>query len=372
MVSFFLLEARSQLLSNMYFYSLADCSISQAEEFMRKFITKDSFSRFVAVFGVLFYFGLHCACVCADPDISDYEPFTTTPKAPPEPTPVYVESVDSPIEDHAPVFEHHAPAAEIGRIGDKEDIPFLTPYPGSVLIGGVRKLGPLDLTLLATPGTDAPVAGSAVISRNYNGPEDLPREQFIRDNVNAFTKAGWTIRYAANAGPANAVVIAHYEKNSLDVWARLTWKEGGNLAYATTDPSPDDWKTMLKTTCRLPLYGIIFDFNKASLRPESEPVLERALRLLQEDRELVIEIQGHTDNIGSDEYNLKLSEARAESVRTWLIDHHMDATRLSSAGYGKRVPVADNDTDFGRAKNRRVELKRRDCKPTQEVTGASH
>lgn len=151
----------------------------------------------------------------------------------------------------------------------------------------------------------------------------------------------------------------------MDVWARLTYEDGAELTYLTTDPSPDDWKTMLRTTCRLPLYGIIFDFNKATLRPESAPVLDRTARLLTEDPALVIEIQGHTDNVGSDDYNLKLSDARAGTVRQWLIDHRIDSGRLSSVGYGKRVPVADNKTDFGRAKNRRVELKRRDCKPAK-------
>lgn len=264
-----------------------------------------------------------------------------------------------------PVFEHHPPAADQGRIDDREDIPFLTPYPRSVLIGGGRRLGPLDLTILASPGVDAPLAGTAVISRNYNGPSDLTRLQFIRENYQAFIRAGWTVAYPAGPEEDSGVIIAHYDKDSLDVWARLTYDYGAALSYSTTDPSPDDWKTMLRQTCRLPLYGIVFDFNKATLRPESAPVLDRAARLLNEDSELVIEVQGHTDNIGSDAYNLKLSEARAGSVRQWLVDHRVDSARLSSVGYGKQMPVADNNSDFGRAQNRRVELKRRECKPSK-------
>ena len=331
-----------------------------------------SASRLFAIIGLPLCLGFYCACASAEPDLSEYEPFTASPQATIARSPVEEDADETQKEEVARVFEHRAPAAKIGRIGEKQDIPFLSPYPGSVLIGGLRILGPLDLTILATPETDAPVAGTAVISRNYNGPEDLSRLEFIRENFKAFARAGWTVRYPTDPDSDSEIIIAHYGKDSLDVWARLMWSEGGGLAYSTTDPSPDDWKTMLNTTCRLPLYGIIFDFNKATLRPESEPVLDRTVRLLNDDPALVIEVQGHTDDIGSDDYNLKLSEARAETVRRWLIDHEIDSSRLSSAGYGKRVPVAKNDTDYGRAKNRRVELKRRDCKPSPEVAETSH
>ena len=105
-----------------------------------------------------------------------------------------------------------------------------------------------------------------------------------------------------------------------------------------------------------------FDFNKATIKPESEVVLARAAAVLKQATGFAVEVQGHTDNVGGDDYNQKLSEARAASVKQWLGSHGADAARLSSKGYGKTQPVADNGSDFGRAKNRRVELVKAGCR----------
>ena len=91
-------------------------------------------------------------------------------------------------------------------------------------------------------------------------------------------------------------------------------------------------------------------------------VLTRAATVLKAKPALTVEVQGHTDNVGGDDYNQKLSEARAASVRQWLAGHGIEAARLSSKGYGKLQPVADNATEFGRAQNRRVELVRAGCR----------
>jgi len=72
-------------------------------------------------------------------------------------------------------------------------------------------------------------------------------------------------------------------------------------------------------------------------------------------------VQGHTDNVGSDDYNLKLSDARAASVVAWLVSKGITADRLTAQGYGMRQPIADNGSDEGRAKNRRVELRKQEC-----------
>ncbi len=105
------------------------------------------------------------------------------------------------------------------------------------------------------------------------------------------------------------------------------------------------------------LYGVEFEFNSAKLKPESCPVLDDAARILTMHPEIDVEVQGHTDDIGSDAYNLKLSQKRAESVRQYLIDVHMiEPVRLIPVGYGERKPIADNTTEQGRQKNRRVEF----------------
>ncbi len=113
----------------------------------------------------------------------------------------------------------------------------------------------------------------------------------------------------------------------------------------------------LQTSGHVALYGIYFDFNKADVKPESEPALREIARLLQDDTKLHLYVVGHTDNVGNYEYNVKLSQARAEAiVKTLVNKHKIAASRLKAGGVGPLAPVSSNDTEEGRAKNRRVEL----------------
>jgi len=106
---------------------------------------------------------------------------------------------------------------------------------------------------------------------------------------------------------------------------------------------------------------VLFDFNKSTLKAESDPVLERVRAMMGKDTALHAEIQGHTDNVGTPEYNQTLSEARAAAVVGWLTGHGVKSDRLAAKGYGLTVPVADNRTDEGRAANRRVEIAKPGC-----------
>jgi len=107
------------------------------------------------------------------------------------------------------------------------------------------------------------------------------------------------------------------------------------------------------------IYGIYFSFNSAVIRPESEPVLSEIAGLMARHPDWKLNIGGHTDNIGTDRFNLDLSARRAAAVKTALVDgHHVGAGRFSSAGYGAGSPKDTNDTAQGRARNRRVELSR--------------
>lgn len=107
---------------------------------------------------------------------------------------------------------------------------------------------------------------------------------------------------------------------------------------------------------KLMLDGVNFDNDSAKLRPESTAVLDNAAATLKEWGEVKVEVAGHTDSTSSDEHNLSLSQRRAEIVRAYLIDKGVAADRLTAKGYGEANPVADNATEEGRFKNRRVEL----------------
>lgn len=104
------------------------------------------------------------------------------------------------------------------------------------------------------------------------------------------------------------------------------------------------------------LNNIFFEFKEFNLLPESFPELNRVIKFMKDNPEVSIEIQGFTDNIGTQDRNLKLSQKRAESVENYLIENGAPKERITSKGYGKDKPVADNSTDEGRTLNRRVEF----------------
>ena len=103
--------------------------------------------------------------------------------------------------------------------------------------------------------------------------------------------------------------------------------------------------------------NIFFDFDKATLRPESTNELQRLVKLMKDNSSLKIEISGHTDSKGPKDYNLGLSENRAKSVVDYLVKEGIKVSRLSFKGYGETQPVATNDTEEGRQLNRRTEIK---------------
>ncbi len=106
------------------------------------------------------------------------------------------------------------------------------------------------------------------------------------------------------------------------------------------------------------LYGLQFDTGRATLQPGAEPLLAEVLALLKGDPKLRLSIEGHTDNMGDAKTNLALSQQRAQTVVAYLVQRGVAAARLRAVGQGSQVPVADNRTEAGRAKNRRVELVR--------------
>jgi OOP family OmpA-OmpF porin len=104
------------------------------------------------------------------------------------------------------------------------------------------------------------------------------------------------------------------------------------------------------------LQGVHFDTNKSTLKAESIAILDAAVKTLGDHGTIRVEVAGHTDSVGSADYNQGLSERRAKVVYKYLVAHGISADRMTWAGYGESQPIADNDTSEGRAQNRRTEL----------------
>jgi OOP family OmpA-OmpF porin len=112
----------------------------------------------------------------------------------------------------------------------------------------------------------------------------------------------------------------------------------------------------LNKSGHIALYGIHFESGKAAILPDSESVLGEIAKMLQQNPDVKISVEGHTDNVGSAASNQALSEKRAQAVVAWLTSHGVSAARLKAKGWGQSKPLADNGSDEGRGKNRRVEL----------------
>jgi outer membrane protein OmpA-like peptidoglycan-associated protein len=173
---------------------------------------------------------------------------------------------------------------------------------------------------------------------------------------------GWDNRYwvAKLARPTGDVYAAvntdgsgetHNQTHILVV--ELKPMEGG-MVVASAAALADD----LAKTGHSALYGIYFDTGKAEVKPESEPALVEVAKLLTQDSGLKLIVAGHTDNVGGFASNMDLSRKRAEAVVAALTSRGIAAARLNPQGLGPCAPVASNDDESGRARNRRVELVR--------------
>lgn len=104
------------------------------------------------------------------------------------------------------------------------------------------------------------------------------------------------------------------------------------------------------------LRNVFFAFNKADILPESNDELNKVVKFMKDQPTVEIEVSGHTDNKGSNDYNMKLSQDRANSVKDYLVSNGIDAARITAKGYGETKPIATNATEYGREQNRRVEF----------------
>jgi outer membrane protein OmpA-like peptidoglycan-associated protein len=257
------------------------------------------------------------------------------------------------VASHALKLTLPPPAAQPEHVAAASDFPYLGHVPGSQLKNTGVEANPMVVT--GEHDEEPQLAGTSSTVKFYSVPEQLGAHQFLVAYRDALTAAGWTI--VTMAEPSDGVLLAHYGKNGRDVWAALHI----NAEEISMRVADNDLASQLQRACHVPLYGVHFDFNKPSLRGDSDAVLRQVAAFLNANPVVRIELQGHTDSVGDAAANQKLSEARAASVQAWLVQHGVASARITSAGYGKTRPVTTNDTEEGRARNRRVEIAKADC-----------
>jgi len=211
--------------------------------------------------------------------------------------------------------------------------------------------------------------------RTYSLKEDAQKSsviQIIRNYANAIKNNGGTVIYEGM--PQNAecadnnglnMVVGKFVRDGNELWVEVVTL-GGDDYYLTIvlkelmkqDVTASNMFEALNRDGHISLY-INFDFGKSVIREESNPIIEQIVQMMKSNADLKIGVEGHTDNVGSPASNKTLSEARAKSVVSAIVGQGISADRLSPAGYGQEKPIADNNTEEGRAKNRRVELVRK-------------
>jgi outer membrane protein OmpA-like peptidoglycan-associated protein len=198
--------------------------------------------------------------------------------------------------------------------------------------------------------------GGYYLGQAVGGANDIPK--MVDDYVhNWFGKGRYVL--ARLDRPEGAVYVAIYlgeiERGAVAVVKVAETKEMETDKIQFVKAS--EMEQALDAEGKIALYGILFDFDKDVIKPESKPTLDEIATLLSGKPDLKVKIVGHTDNQGTAEYNLDLSKRRAASVVAALTGQYgIAADRLTSEGMGASQPVDTNDTDAGRAKNRRVEL----------------
>jgi OOP family OmpA-OmpF porin len=185
--------------------------------------------------------------------------------------------------------------------------------------------------------------------------------QVLRNYENAINKIGGSTVYEAGEEAWLKV-----EKAGKITWIYVDARTDGEYELLIVEKKAMEQEVIadakslaadISSTGHASVYGIHFDFNKTTVKPESEPTMKEIAKLLEQNPGLNLYVVGHTDNVGKIDYNMQLSKARAEAVVKALVEKYgVSQSRLDAYGVGPLAPVASNETEEGRALNRRVEL----------------
>jgi len=241
-----------------------------------------------------------------------------------------------------------------------KDSPLISRMPGSTLVSCDHKeFDQLKLPLGQNKaGEDVEKTLEGEVSAwTYQPREGVSAIQVFRNIQNAIKTAGLTIDYSSEPDE----LVAHrgntwywMENDNNGYWAQRMVVVQGMNQEVTADANA--LAAEIKKSGHVAVYGIHFETGKAAILPDSEKVLGEVLKLLQDNPDLKVRVEGHTDNVGAKAANQLLSQKRAQAVMGWLIANGIDVSRLTAQGFGDNKPVGDNSTEDGRAKNRRVEL----------------
>jgi OOP family OmpA-OmpF porin len=261
-----------------------------------------------------------------------------------------------------PLLATGAAAQQTDAKGCK-DHPLFTRMPGYWIYSCEQKQFDVWAFEVA-PGKKTQVEGQ-YFRISYYPNRDLvskPSElQITRNHENAIQKLGGTV-VSSRKGLETLKVTVNGKELWIEVGAEFTGKYGLRIiqkeamaqdVVAKAEVISND----IRATGHAAIYGIYFDTGKSTIKPESAQAIGEIAKMLKADAGLKVYVVGHTDNVGGVESNLKLSQDRGEAVLQALVrDHGIAPARLRSYGCGLFAPVASNDDEAGRAKNRRVEL----------------
>jgi len=264
--------------------------------------------------------------------------------------------------------------ASVGLIaGEVKEHPFIRPFPGSTLNDNMCSYADFDEYTFRVIDPDTgkevkvPVRGKfwKLLYTLYTPDKKWDRSHSVLELKENFKAAALERGGKVRLDRGSELVFTVPGEDGATTWAHFWVTNGAQQNLRIVEEAgfkksltfgPAEMKAALDVDGRVQLHGILFDLDKASLKEESTKQLQHVVALLKQNPELVLEVQGHTDDQGSDEYNMTLSQKRAESVVTYLGLFGIDRSRLTPKGYGETAPVAPNTTEEGRAKNRRVEL----------------
>lgn len=257
---------------------------------------------------------------------------------------------------------------------DVKEHPLIRPFPGSVLAKNMSEYKNFNayeflyINKKTKQREKRQVKGEywsllyEVRTKSGDRVRNISKAEFFENYKNAAAEKGGQVAFEA----ANEIVLTMPRDDGGMTWLRVNVNAGlGQQYLRIVDEKPfkqsmvfgpAQLKEALDRDGKVALYGIHFDLDKATLKPDSVKQLQHVVTLMQNYPKLKLEVQGHTDNQGKADYNVKLSQKRAETVNQYLQLFGISSERLQPKGYGQTKPVATNATDEGRAKNRRVEL----------------